>query len=340
MKRVEPAYPDLIPATHVVRPGYLPGRRVSLDPIRLGVVWEDAPRRILPAQSSIPRHAVRAIVFGRVAIERRDVFERLLERGSSVMVVLDDPTITPADLGLDAADGAAEDDGRITAVLPVLPYPLSDGLTVPEAWTSRRWGAILGLFPFPGAESEIERRIAQLKQAGASFGIAAPLLLTPKDRHRILDGCDGTGVEDRLENALFHADVSRGLHALERRAGVTLNAVGMDPFVPCMVPQGLHPNAVRTSAILRLWARRLDQSHEESSWGWRLRRAATAVERLTSDPLRLAEEDNLRVVPGFDPWVESFTRAVWHGGEPVENAWRRWSGFDGDDGDGPSTPAP
>jgi len=325
VRRIEPAYPDLLPVTHVMRPGYLPGKKVSLDPIRMGIVWEDAPRRILPADSSVPRQPVRAIAFARVCADRKDVLARLLERGSSVLVVLDDPSLTPEDLGVPDE----EVDGRVIAALPVLPFPLSDGLAAPEPWASRRWGAILGLFPFPGADSEIERRVAQLKQAGASFGVAAPLLLTPKDRHRILDGCDGTGIEDRLENALFHADVSRGLHALERRAGVTLQAVGMDPFVPCLVPQGLHANGVRTAAILRLWARRLDQSHEESSWGWRLRRAASALEKLAIDPLGLAEDDNLRVVPGFDPWVESFTRALWNGGEPVESAWRRWSGFDG-----------
>ncbi len=102
----------------------------------------------------------------------------------------------------------------------------------------------------------------------------------------------------------------------------------MDPFIPCMVPQSYQSNAVRTAAVLRLWARRLDQCHEESSWGWRLRRAATALDRLPNDPAVLAMEDNLRVVPGFDPWVESFTRALWYGGEPVDSAWRRWSGED------------
>ena len=55
MRRIEPAYPDLLPVTHLVRPGYLPGPRVALDPIRMGVVWEDSPRRILPAEGSVPR---------------------------------------------------------------------------------------------------------------------------------------------------------------------------------------------------------------------------------------------------------------------------------------------
>ncbi|MCU0303606.1 MAG: hypothetical protein MUC56_06075 [Thermoanaerobaculales bacterium] len=325
MRRIEPAYPDLFPFTHVQRPGYLPGAKVSLDPVRLGVVWEDAPRRILPAEATIPREAVRAVSFARVACERRDVLRLVLERGGSVLVVLDDPSITPSEIGLDGAPG----DQRVSALLPVLPFPLSDGLRIPEAWKSWRWGAVLGLFPFPGAEAEVERRIKQLKREGARFAVAAPLLLTPKDRHRILDGCDGTAVADELENSLFHADVSRGLHALERRAGVTLHEVGMDPFIPFMVPQGYEPNAVRTAAILRLWARRIDQSHEESSWGWRLRRAATALEQLPNDPAVLAMEDNLRIVPGFDPWVESFTRAVWYGGEPVDSAWARWTGENG-----------
>lgn len=327
MRRIEPAYPDLFPITHVQRPGYLPGPKVSLDPVRLGIVWEDAPRRILPAEGSVPREAIRAISFARVAAERRDVLHRVLERGGSVLLVLDDSEITPADLGL----GNSQDGLRVSALLPVLPFPLSDGLRFPSAWKAWRWGAVLGLFPFPGAEAEVERRVHQLKRLGARFAVAAPLLLTPKDRHRILDGCEGTAIVDELENALFHADVSRGLHRLERRAGITLHEVGMDPFIPCMVPEGHQENAVRTAAVLRLWARRLDQCHEESSWGWRLRRAATALEQLPNDPTVLAMEDNLRVVPGFDPWVESFTRAVWYGGEPVTSAWERWSGVNGDE---------
>lgn len=323
MRRVEPAYPDLFPVTHVVRPGYMPGRKVALDPIRMGIVWEDAPRRILPAQRSLPRVPVRVIAFGRVLSSNGHLAREIVARGSALLLVLDDPEIEPSAVGLDGL----EPDAPVTALLPVLPYPLGNGVRVPEGWSGRRFGAILGLFPFPGAETEVERNVETLKRAGATFAVAAPLLLTPKDRHRILDGCDGTGLEDRLENSLFHADVSRGLLALERRAGVTLRRVGMEPVVSCMVPQGEVPRAVRTAALLRLWARRLDQSHEESSFGWRLRRAASAVERLRQDPVQLAAEDNLRVVPGFDPWVESFTRALWQGGEPVESAWQLWAGL-------------
>jgi hypothetical protein len=329
VRRIEPAYPDLLPVTHVLRPGYLPGKKVALDPIKLGVVWEDAPVRILPAEGSVPREPLRAMIFARVAVQRRDVLHRFLERGGFALLVLDDLEITPGDLGLDTLG----EDVRVTMVLPILPYPLSEGLQIPGAWHSNPWGAVLGLFPFPGAATEIQRRIEQLKNAGARFAVTAPLLLTPKDRHRILDGCEGTGVEAELENALFHADVSRGLHALERTAGVTLHNVGMDPFVPCMVQAGGEPNAVKTAAVLRLWARRLDQCHEESSWGWRLRRAAGALDRLPNDPAILAKEDNLRIIPGFDPWVESFARAVWYGGEPLDSAWKLWSGLDGQEDD-------
>lgn len=325
MRRVEPAFPDLFPVTHLVRPGYLPGRRVCLDPVRMGIVWEDAPRRILPAGENVPRQAVCCLAFARVARDRPTVIERLAERGSSLLLVLDDPKLKPKDVGVNGDP----DDLTVTVLLPVLPSPLSDNFQPPEHWQNHRWGAVMGLFPFPGAEGEIEIRLEQIERAGASFATAAPLLLTPKDRHRILDGCEGTGLEDRLENCLFHADVSRGLHALERAAGVTLDAVSMDAFVPCLSPAGHEANAVRTAAVMRLWARRLDQCHEESSWGWRLRRAAAALDRLPNDPKALAEENNLRIIPGFDPWVESFTRAIWAGGEPLESAWLRWSGIDG-----------
>jgi hypothetical protein len=321
MRRVEPAYPDLIPVTHVLRPGYLPGPKVSLDPIRMGIVWEDAPRRTLPAHGSVPRHPVRAIVFARVAKARPDALVRLMERGSSVLLVIDDGVLAPEEFGIDNLP----DNGSLTVLMPILPAPLSSQLLLPESWLSHRWGAVIGLFPFPGAASELEHNLRRVKEAGATFAVAAPLLLTPKDRHRILDGCDGSGIENQLENCLFHADVSRGLHALERRAGVTLRELGMEPVISCMTLDTHHPNAVRTASLLRLWARRLDQSHEESSWGWRLRRAAAALECLQKDPELLAAEDNLRIVPGFDPWVESFARALWQGGEPLDSAWHRWS---------------
>jgi hypothetical protein len=324
VRRVEPAYPDLFSITHLVRPGYLPGPRVSLDPIRMAIVWADDPRRTLPREAAVPREPVRAVAFARVARDRREVVDRLLERGSSILLILDDPTLTPSDVGLEPRPP----DCSVIPLLPVLPSPLDDGLPLPAAWNQHRWGAVLGLFPFPSASNELEQRIERLKQAGASFAVAAPLLLTPKDRHRILDSCEAIGSEEQVENCLFHADPSRGLHALERRAGIALHGAGMDPVLGCVTPRGLNPHAVRTAALLRLWARRLDQSHEESSWGWRLRRAATALDRLPKDPYLLAAEDNLRVIPGFDPWVESFTRALWSGGEPVESAWRLWAGLE------------
>jgi len=310
MRRIEPSFPDLFSVTHVMRPGYLPGSSVTLDPIRMGIVWQDAPRRILPAHPSVPRQPIRAMVFARVAVQRQEVLHALLENGSSVLLVLDDPAITPTELGL----SRGTDTSRLVPVLPVLPSPLSDSAKPPRSWKRFGWGVVLGLFPFPGAAAELERRLEVFHGGGARFAVAAPLLLTPKDRHRILDGCDGSGIEDQIENSLFHADVGRGLHALERRAGIAVQALGMEPVIPCLAPQGCHPRAVHTAALLRIWARRLDQSHEESSWGWRLRRAAAALEPIDQDPEVLASEDNLRIIPGFDEWVEEFTRALWYGG--------------------------
>lgn len=328
MRRVQPAYPDLFPVSHVARPGYLPGSRVTLDPLRMAVVWGDSPRRTLPRDTTVPREPVRAIAFARVVAGRPDVLPRLCEGGSSTLMVLDDPSLGPEELGLDRLD--AKD--LVTILVPVLPGPLADGAGPPTGWKGWRWGAVLGLFPFPGAGRELEVNIEHLHGAGAAFAVCAPLLLTPKDRHRIVDAREGSGDEEQLENCLFHADPSRGLQALERRAGVAIHIAGMEPVVAGLTHQGLDPDAVRTSAFLRLWARRLDQSHEESSWGWRLRRAASALDRLPRNPKLLAAEDNLRVVPGFDPWVESFTRALWEGGEPLESAWRLWAGLEVDAG--------
>lgn len=321
MRRIETAYPDLMQVTHVVRPGYLHSERVELDPIRMGIVWSDAPRRILPANGSVPRDPVRAIIFARVALKRTEVLEKLLDRGSSVLLVLDEPEVTPSDFGL----GRRQDGVRVTPLLPVLPKHLGNGVGSMKAWKNYSWGAILGLFPLPGGAEAIERRVKKLSRSGASFVAAAPLLLTPKDRHRLLDTFEDDKNEDRMENALFHADVSRGLHALERRAGIAIQEAGMKAFIDIPSLDGKNTSALTTAARLRLWARRLDQSHEESSWGWRLRRAASALEHLQKDPEALASEDNLRVIPGFDPWVVEFTKALWHGGEPLATAWSNWA---------------
>ncbi len=108
MRRIEPAYPDLLPVTHVLRPGYLPGKKVTLDPIRGRVLWEDAPVRILPAEASIPREPVRAMIFARVAVQRREILHRFLERGGFALVVLFDPAFH---FGGGAGEGEETEDG-------------------------------------------------------------------------------------------------------------------------------------------------------------------------------------------------------------------------------------
>lgn len=323
MRRIEPAYPDLLPVTHVVRPGYLHSDLVELDPIRMGIVWSDAPRRILPNNESVPRDPVRAIVFARVALQRKEILQKLLDRGSSVLLVLDEASATPEDLGLDKRQNGL----RLTPLLPVLPKYLGNGVGSMKSWKGYSWGAMLGLFPLPNAGDAIERRVKKLSRAGASFVAAAPLLLTPKDRHRILDTFLDSKNESCMENALFHADVSRGLHALERKAGIAIREAGMKAWIELPSQDGRNSSAMRTAAMLRLWARRLDQSHEESSWGWRLRRAASALEHLQNDPRDLSSEGNLRVIPGFDSWVVEFTEALWNGGEPLESTWSTWAGL-------------
>lgn len=319
MDRAEPAFPDLLTVTHVVRPGYLPGPTVALDPLRMGIVWPDAPGRVVPRTDRVPRTPCRIIAFCRAVVERSMVLKGALDNGCTALLVLDDGPLSPGDLGLETANN-----DRLTLVSPVLPSPIGDGVTVPEGWGDTPWGAVVGLFPFPGAGPELERNLERVAEAGGSFVVTAPLLLTPRDRHRILDGCDGLGLMEDLEDCLFHRDVGCGLMDLERRAAVAGRRLGLSPAITTLVPAGADPEAVRTAAILKVWARRLDQSDEESSWGWRLRRAARAVDALPHDPKRLAGEDNLRIIPGFDAWVEGFTRSVWFGGEPVESTWARW----------------
>ena len=43
------------------------------------------------------------------------------------------------------------------------------------------------------------------------------------------------------------------------------------------------------------------------------------------DPQALVAEDNLRVIPGFTPWVEAFARSAWGGsGAPFDDVLARW----------------
>jgi len=321
VRRIHSAYPDLLPLSHVLRPGFLPGDEVMLDPIRMAIVWQDAPHRVLPKSSSVPRSPVRAFSFSRVALQRPDALERLINRGSAVLLVIDDPDIGPADFYFDS-------DHQIMGLLPVLPEPLGGASSLPESWADSPWGAVIGHFPFPGAFEKLDACIARLKADGARFILNLPLLLTPKDRHRILENFDGDDRSDAMENALFHSDISRGLAQMEKRAAGLVREAGIEETLGMLVPSGFDPGAVRTAAELRLWARRLDQSRQESSRGWRLRRAAAALEPLQTDPRVLASENNLRVIPGFEPWVEELTRSLWEGGPLIDEIWQEWLGAD------------
>jgi len=321
VRRIHSAYPDLLPLSHVLRPGFLPGDEVLLDPIRMAIVWQDAPRRILPKSNSVPKNPVRAFSFSRVASQRPDALERLINRGSAVLLVIDDPDLGPADFDFDS-------DQEIMGLLPVLPEPLGGARHIPESWSDSLWGAVIGHFPFPGALEKLDACIAGLKADGARFILNLPLLLTPKDRHRILENLDGHESSDAMENALFHSDISRGLAQLEKRAARLVRDAEIEETLGMLVPRGFDPGAVKTAAELRLWARRLDQSRQESSGGWRLRRAAAALEPLQTDPRVLASENNLRVIPGFEPWVEELTRSLWEGGSLIDEIWQEWLGAD------------
>ena len=76
---------------------------------------------------------------GLVAVQRREILHRFLERGGFALVVLDDPEITPSDLGLDGLGEAP----RPTMVLPILPYPPASPHLLRESTNSGRepWAA-------------------------------------------------------------------------------------------------------------------------------------------------------------------------------------------------------
>ena len=302
MRRVEPAYPDLLPITHVVRPGYLPGPKVALDPIRMGIVWEDAPRRILPRRGlGAPGSGAR----DRLRPGRRANGRTCSSGCSSGAARPCWCSTTPPSRRATSASTDLRRRPRITVLVPVLPFPLSDGLKLPDRVEGLPLGR--GARPVPvsrrrprggATDSSSSRRPARASRS------RAPLLLTPKDRHRILDGCEGSGLEDRLENCLFHADVSRGLHALERRAGVDhAQARGWTRSSPAWSRSGLQPGGGADRGACSGCGRADSTSrHEESLVGLAApARGARPSTGCPTIPPPLADEDNLRVDPGLRP---------------------------------------
>lgn len=321
VRRVEPAFPDLLPVTHRLGGPPCPAGGVALDPVEMRLRWGPIPPGRRASPPSVPKRPVRALVHATCLRRQEGWAATLVEAGCGLLVVLDEPL---------AAEEvpAPRFPGQVVAVAPRLlaawgtqplpPFsPLFDkGVEV---------GVLLPLAPLPEGIAEVHRGVAAALEGGARFVAALPLVVPPPDRHRLWDALGGVNGDEGLENLLFHSELASVYEALEREASRVCTAARLAEVIPGPATACLPLTAARAASELLLWARRLDTLDGIASAGWQLRRAARALLAAGKDPFVLAAEDNLRIVPGFDPWVEAFARSLWQGaGEPFDGVRERW----------------
>jgi len=324
MRRIEPAFPDLLPVSH--RLGPLPraaedGAAV-LDPVDMRLVRDPAGRELAASDRSVPRRPVAVLVHAEPAHRERPFLERLVKSGCGLLVLLD-AALSPDRLPEPGFDG------QIVVLLPWLPsfwggYPLAPL----GEFRERRLpaGVLLCLGPAPEPFEQVNRGVEDARSAGAEFVVATPLAVPPEDRHSVYDGKAGEEGDEALENLLFHTDLARLALDMEREASRACRRLGLAESLPGPATSLAPRRTFAASAQLLLWARRLDMLEGVNSSGWQLRRAARALLASRRDPDALVAEDNLRVIPGFTPWVEAFARSAWSGeGDPFDEVLARWT---------------
>ncbi len=323
MRRIEPAFPDLMPVTH--RLGPLPevveGGGGVLDPVDMRLVWQSPLRHRQVGDRSIPRRPVRVLVHAEAACREIAFLERLVASGCGILVLLDAPM--PVALLPEPSF-----EGQIVVLAPWVP-PFWGGKPIAplEAFRSRRMpaGVLLCLGPAPEPFEQVIDGVREAQAAGARFVLASPLSIPPEDRHRMYDGRAGEGGDEALEDLLFHTDLAQLAVDLEREASRACQRLGLAEGLPGPATSLTPIATFAASARLLLWARRLDLLDGVNSTGWQLRRAARALLASSRDPGALLVDDNLRVIPGFTPWVEAFARSAWSGGgEPFDEVMARW----------------
>ncbi len=321
MRRVDPVFPDLLPVSH--RLGGLPaGAGVRLDPVEMRLGRSAAPERSGDHDRSVPRRPVRLLVHAAVARGDGEQLTRLLAAGCGAIIVLDD------DLRPDEVPAAAIP-GQVVALAPWLP-PLWAERPLPDLapWRERgvTGGALLALGPLQRPEEQLAAAIDEVVRAGAAFAVALPLAVPAEERHRLYDAHGGEGGDRELEDLLFHTDHVQVAARLERLVSRACDAAGLAQSLPGPATAGVSAEVVAATCALLLWARRLDQLDGVGSTGWQLRRAARALLASGREPRPLLVEDNLRVIPGFTPWVEAFARSLWTGGgPPFDEVAGRWA---------------
>ncbi|MFH1176053.1 MAG: hypothetical protein V1750_01505 [Acidobacteriota bacterium] len=320
MRRAEPSFPDLLPVSH--RLGALPaGPQALLDPIEMRLVAGAGDRHESPGDRGVPRRPVRFLVHAEVATQETAHLTRLLGAGCGVVIVLDG-ALAPESIP------APRFPQQVVVVAPWLP-PLWGRWPIPDLtpWRERAGaaGVLIGLAPAPSPKQQVRSGVHEAHAAGAQFVVAAPLSTSPQERHRVWDDAGGEDGHEELEDLLFHTDATNLLGALEREASRACCELGLAEIMPGPATAATSATVCAAGGALLLWARRLDLLEGVASPGWQLRRAARALLASGREPGSLVEEDNLRVIPGFNPWVEAFARSLWAGaGEPFAEIKERW----------------
>lgn len=319
MHRIEPVLPDLLPVTHRLGPLPEPRGGVRLDPVEMRLHWETTRPASRAGDRRAPRRPLQILVHAAAACAEAPFVAALLDAGCGLLVVMDDP--------LDQLP-ESRFPGQVVVLVPVLPHLWGGGeMADLERWRapSRSVGALLALAPELGAERSLPASVEQAHARGAEFVVAMPLALPPADRHRVYDRAAGDVGDAALEDLLFHSDLAGIGLALERSAAVACRRLGVPDVLPGPSTSAIPASTARGIGIMRQWARRLDLMDGVSSSGWRLRRAARALAASGRDLDELLGDDNLRIVPGFTPWVEAFVRSAWlGGGAPYLEVVERW----------------
>ena len=321
MRKVDPAFPDLLPVSH--RLGSVAAHdRIVLDPIEMRLTWGAPPEREEASDRAVPRRPLRVAVHAAVARHDRDQLARLTAAGCGVIIVLDDD-LAPEELPEPVAPG------QLVLLAPWLPE-LWAGRPLPDV---SRWqaggvvpGVLLALGPMAAPARELAAAADAARAAGAQFAVAAPLSVPAEVRHRVYDARAGEAGDTALEDLLFHTDQGHAAARLEREASRACRAAGLPESLPGPGSTTASAATVAAACSLLLWARRLDLLDGVASTGWQLRRAAHALLAYGREPQPLLAEDNLRVIPGFSPWVEAFARSLWAGGgAPYDDVAARWA---------------
>lgn len=320
MHRVEPSYPDLLPVSHRLGGVPLPETGVALDPVTMRLLRQPL-RPAAAGDAHPPRRPQRVLVHAAVAASRQRALARLLEAGCGVVLLLDSP-LSPEDL-------PAPLDSQQVTVLNVYLSPFWGQVPFLSLESFRRAGFAVGSLLALAAQlplrAAMEQAVGAAKEAGAQFVVFAPLFLSGEEKHQAYERAAGPDGHSQLEDLLFHTEPGEVAKTLEVHGSLVARRAQLREGLLGPGTSACQASCFAAACSLLLWARRMDLLDGVASQGWRLRRAAQALLVSGRDPWQLMEEDNLRLVPGFDAWVEAFARTLWaQEGEPFSGLWMRW----------------